>query len=197
MNGKENLIISKDSIIINDFDSSSTVMHISEKDISIETGNLTCANGGDILEIGFGMHLTADAIQNNTKIKSHTIIEVHPQIHRMALEWAKNKKNTNIILGDWVDVLPKLGKKFDGILHDTHLDDNIPNFLNNCKHLCNKGCIVVFWYYEGSEQHLFNIKKVSLEDDDIFNLPYKDFADFKDWKLYHTFFNGEDFVKEL
>ena len=35
-----------------------------------------CEGGGDILEIGFGMHISADYIQSHT-INSHTIIENH------------------------------------------------------------------------------------------------------------------------
>ena len=36
-------------------------------------------NGGDILEIGFGMGISANYIQSHS-ISSHTIIENHPQI---------------------------------------------------------------------------------------------------------------------
>lgn len=38
-----------------------------------------CEGGGDILEIGFGMGISAGHIQANS-ITSHTIVENHPQV---------------------------------------------------------------------------------------------------------------------
>ena len=81
--------------------------------------------GGDILEIGFGQGLSAEFIQENNP-KSHTIIEIHPQIAEKAREWAINKNNVTIIEGNWLDVIPTLtegsiqitAKKFDGIFID-------------------------------------------------------------------------------
>ena len=53
-------------------------MHIGEKTLMEKLSEMVTTNGGDILEIGFGMHLSADEIQNNPNVTSHTIIEVHP-----------------------------------------------------------------------------------------------------------------------
>ena len=46
--------------------------------------------GGDILEVGFGMGISANYIQSHN-ISSHTIIENHPQVIEKAIEWSKDK----------------------------------------------------------------------------------------------------------
>ena len=50
-----------------------------EDEIMKASADYICENGGDILEIGFGMGISAGYIQANN-INSHTIIEKHPQI---------------------------------------------------------------------------------------------------------------------
>ena len=56
---------------------------------------IVCQNGGDILEIGFGMGISAQYIQEYD-IDSHTIIEIHPEIAEKAREWAEDKDNIEI-----------------------------------------------------------------------------------------------------
>lgn len=151
MNGSEKLTITDEYIKLEDDslpDVAKWIMHIGEKDLMEEQAKIVCSNGGDILEVGFGMHLMADFIQTHD-IKSHTIIELHPEIYARALEWKKGKKNTEILLGDWYDVIPKMNQKFDGISHDTYQgsDKNMIYFLDYVKPLCKVGTIVVFYFY--------------------------------------------------
>ena len=64
MNGTENLTFTSDGIYITEtMDMGDAVMHIGEKELMKELANLVSKNGGHILEIGFGMHLSADEIQ--------------------------------------------------------------------------------------------------------------------------------------
>jgi ferredoxin-fold anticodon binding domain-containing protein len=73
---------------------------------------------GDILEIGFGMGILSNYIQEKN-VKSHTIFEINKKIYENALEWAKNKPNVNLILGDWYENLDLINsKKYDGIYYD-------------------------------------------------------------------------------
>ena len=65
-------------------------------------------NGGDILEIGFGMGISAGYIQSHS-ISSHTIVENHPQIIQKAVEWANNKSNVTIVSQSWYDVKDSIG----------------------------------------------------------------------------------------
>ena len=52
--------------------------------------------GGDILEVGFGMGMSANYIQSHS-ISSHTIVENHPQIIPKAVEWANGKSNVTLL----------------------------------------------------------------------------------------------------
>ena len=76
-----------------------------------------CHNGGDVLEVGFGMGISAGCIQKR-RPASHTIVECHPQILQRLHAWAADKPNVSIVEGMWQDVLHTLGE-FDGITWDT------------------------------------------------------------------------------
>ena len=86
-----------------------------------ESANVVCSNGGDILNIGFGMGIIDTFIQGHN-IKSHTIIEAHPDVYQKMIEdgWDK-KPNVTIIYSLWQDVIHKL-PKYDGIYFDTWAD---------------------------------------------------------------------------
>ncbi len=93
-----------------------------EDEMMKEHAKVACHNQGDVLEVGFGMGISANYIQS-FRPKSHTIMEVHPQILEKLCKWAKNKDNVNIIEGDWGKNLDKL-KLYDGIFFDTYMDVN-------------------------------------------------------------------------
>ena len=67
---------------------------------------LMCAQGGAVLNVGFGMGLIDEAIQRrfeaNDKLVSHTIIEAHPEVYAKMLKdgWDK-KKGVKILFGRW------------------------------------------------------------------------------------------------
>ena len=77
------LNISKEEITIESITkiNDKLVMHIAETELMKKFAEVVTKNGGDILEIGFGMGLSASEIQTYN-IKSHTIIERHPQINQ-------------------------------------------------------------------------------------------------------------------
>lgn len=70
---------------------------------------LVSANKGSILEIGFGLGISATKIQSYD-IEKHVIIEKREEIYKLAEEWAKDKNNVQVIHGDWIDILPIIGK---------------------------------------------------------------------------------------
>ena len=123
--------------------------------------DIACHNTGDVLEIGFGMGISAGHIQANNP-RSHTIIEIHPQVIEKAKEWAKNKQNVTIIEGDWENELPKLDK-YDGVFFDNYGTSFIQFgkiVLNHVK----PGAKVTFWNNSPSPDiiyHLFD-KEVKL-----------------------------------
>ncbi|CAI5507631.1 unnamed protein product [Closterium sp. Naga37s-1] len=72
--------------------------------------------GGDILNIDFGMGIIDTAIaarigQSEGGIRSHTIVEAHPDvIARMKGEGWHEKEGVRVVEGRWQDVLPQLGQ---------------------------------------------------------------------------------------
>ena len=111
--------------------------------MSASTAYIT-QNGGDILEIGFGMGIASGYIQSHS-ISSHTIIENHPQIISKAVEWASGKSNITIVSQSWYDVLDSLGT-YDGIFHDTFDDQNMGEFSSSLPSLTKPGTkATMFW----------------------------------------------------
>lgn len=195
MEGNEKITSSDSEIRINGL-KNDYIMHNGEKSLMCKLAEITTKNGGDILEIGFGMHLSADAVQSNPNVTSHTIIEVHPEIYKNAIIWSQDKPNTNIIFGDWVNVLPKLDKKFDGILHDTHHDTNILKFLDYIKPNCKKGTIISFFEFPSIDTR-FNSYRHDLTLIERESLPYSHNNHFKyGYELKYTTFDGKSFVKD-
>jgi hypothetical protein len=181
MTGKEKLFFDENSIqmVIENNIKKLYVMHNAERSLMERLSDLSTSNGGNILEIGFGMGICSDRIQENTNVLSHTIIEVHPEIYDRALNWAKNKSNVNIILGDWINVLPTITDiKFDGVLHDTCMDANIGKLIDIVKPLCNNNCIVAF-FLNKENKDLKTLKHI-FKEDEFERLPYKNICDDKD-----------------
>ena len=136
----KNLNIKSDCIQL---DNSETVMHSWETPIMNAKAEFVCHNKGHILEVGFGMGISATAIQTHN-VKSHTICEIHPQIIKNLKEWSKDKPNVKILEGDWFDNIDKM-EKYDGILFDTHEDANVNHFKNIIPSIANKGCRITWW----------------------------------------------------
>ena len=88
------------------------VMMSWEDPIMKASADYVCEGGGDILEVGFGMGISAGHIQANS-ISSHTIVENHPQVIEKAKAWAADKPNVTIVEGDWYDV-----KDIDGTTYE-------------------------------------------------------------------------------
>jgi len=174
-----------------------SIMHVAEKSLMKKFAEIGTQNGGDILEIGLGMRLSADFIQSNPNIKSHTIIEIHPEIYAKGLEWAKDKKNVKIILGDWVDVIPTLETKFDGILHDTFDEKNWDVLLDTIAPICKNNTVVVLFVYPIFDTRINGVR-CPLDKDDFDNLPYNNHYTYKgnQFELKYTKFNGKNFYNE-
>ena len=112
---KEKKLNHYDNRILFDDNDDLYVMGDWEDPIMKAHAEITCRSGGHILEVGFGMGISANYIQEQD-IKSHTIIELNDEIYDKAVEWSKDKPNTKIIHGDWKTV--ELNEKFDAIFYD-------------------------------------------------------------------------------
>ena len=141
------------------------VMMSWEDSIMKASADFICQNGGHILEIGFGMGISANYIQQNNII-SHTVVENHPDILPKALEWAQNKPNVTIVQGSWYDNLNNLGT-FDGIFYDTYGDEHLPYFATSITQLTKKGTLFTFWNIKTSPTNIFKFEDVEYDIYDI------------------------------
>ena len=111
--------------------------------------------GGDILEIGFGMGISAGYIQSHS-ISSHTIVENHPQIIEKLKTWSNGKSNINIISQSWADVIGSL-ERYDGIFYDTDMDDRCRLFSSSLSGLTKSGTKLSVWNSNSSETNDHNL----------------------------------------
>ena len=156
------LLFESDKIYYNDANNSieMQVMMDWEDIVMKKSANYVCQNGGDILEIGFGMGIAANYIQANT-ITSHTIVENHPQIIPKAVEWANNKSNVTIVSQSWYDVKDSLGQ-FDGVFYDTYGDDNAKQFSSSLSNWTKNGTKVTWWQVRSNNKSNYhNIQNVT------------------------------------
>lgn len=86
-----------------------------------ELADIACAGGGVILELGFGMAISANFIQEND-ITKHIIIEANHDVAEKAREFAKTAKHeVQVLEGLWEEVIEKVAdESLDGILFDTY-----------------------------------------------------------------------------
>jgi len=140
----------------------SVVMDAASKSLMEMYSYIVCQNGGNVLDVGFGMGFSANEM--SSLANHYTCIEINPQIYEKAQEWAKNKSNVTIIFGDWVEVIPRLNQKFDGIFMDTHDDVNYEKFEDYCKTIANDNCILsIFNYFTFRKQNDLNYYEYKVE----------------------------------
>jgi guanidinoacetate N-methyltransferase len=86
-----------------------------------ELARICTMNGGDILEIGFGMGISAEYIQTHS-IDNHIIIEANTDVFNMLTQFAKESARPITALhGFWQDLTKTLpDSSIDGILFDTY-----------------------------------------------------------------------------
>lgn len=122
-----------------------------EREWMKKSAEIVCRNGGDILNIGHGLGLV-DSYIHELNPNSHTIIEIHPDVHSYMREngWYKKAK---VIESDWQRAIHTL-PTFDGIYFDTwagSVDDFENGILEKLPCLLNKGGIFSYWYNSDKE----------------------------------------------
>ena len=155
------LIFEEDKIYYTDEDMTFEVMMSWEDLIMKTSADYVCENGGDILEIGFGMGISAGYIQANN-INSHTIVENHPQIIERLKIWAADKPNVIIVEGGWYNIKESLST-YDGIFYDTFGDDDWDKFRIELSSLVNTNAKVTWWNDKPEQSNSYNIEGISYE----------------------------------
>ena len=143
-------IFDDDSIKLSD-GSGRIVMHSWETPIMEKMAKWVCSNGGDILEVGFGMGIASNFIQKHN-INSHTICEINPDVITNLKKWSSDKPNVKILEGDWFDNIDKM-KTYDGILFDTFDDPNLFYFVEEFIYeISKKETKFTIWHWTRSDK---------------------------------------------
>lgn len=142
-----------------------------------DLAKVACLKGGTILELGFGMAISAGFIQKEN-IKKHIIIEANKKVADKAREFAKKAKHkVEVLEGFWEDVIGKVpDESVDGILFDTYpltdkeLYQNHFNFFPFAFRKLKKGGI--FTYYSDEVKtfgrvHLQVLEKAGFKKENI------------------------------
>jgi|TARA_R110000851_G_scaffold285798_1_gene439594 hypothetical protein len=162
---KKDLIFSKEGIYL---PNGEVVMSEWQGSIMKKSADFVCQNGGHILEIGFGIGVASQCIQNNN-IESHTICEIHPQIQTRLKKWAWEKEEDIIILGDWFENLmtwkdnADQSRQFDGILYNGYQDTNHYMFRKLVELVANDNCKVTWWNNRPREWNEMKLPNVNFE----------------------------------
>lgn len=96
------------------------VMQSWEEPLMREMAMRVAESGGDVLEIGFGMGISATYIQE-FGVRSHTIVEPHDDVIRLFEAWRARRRDRDIRLvrGYWQDVIDQL-ETYDAIFYDPY-----------------------------------------------------------------------------
>jgi spermidine synthase len=120
------------------------VMMVWEKPIMRRMAEIAGMRRGEVLEVGFGMGLCAEAIQG-LRPRSHTIVEAHPEIIERGRAWAAGKPGVRVVAGRWQDVLPALGV-YDGIAFDVFGGEQQRlGFFGELGHLLKPAGVATLW----------------------------------------------------
>jgi hypothetical protein len=103
------------------------VMQDWESPLMEEMARVVTAGGGDILEVGFGMGISATFIQEHGRrqgLRSHTIIECNDGVIAQFERWRARYPDSDVrlIAGKWQEVTGRLGT-YDGVFFDTYHND--------------------------------------------------------------------------
>lgn len=186
------------------------VMDKIAKDLTRQYCEIVAESKGDILDVGFGLGFSANFFYE-LGVQSYTCIEIDEQIYRNALEWAKDKPNVTILKGDWINIVPTLDRKFDGIFMDTYGDDHnkYRQFPMYAKLIAKENCCLSLWEYkqiESLEKVNYKVVEVDQKDYELLLRPYHIVAwsyfvagEFRKdrWYDYHRGILPEDLCEEL
>jgi len=157
----QTLTFESDKIYYTTEDLEMEVMMSWEAPLMSASAAYVCSGGGDILEIGFGMGISAEYMHSHS-IASHTIIENHPDVIPRAQAWASGKSNVTIVTGSWYDIKDSLST-YDGVFYDAYGDDDQIHFSSSLSSLVKAGGVATWWNSHPNETNFFDIPNVTYQ----------------------------------
>lgn len=151
------------------------VMEAWEHPYMQELARTAAQPGGKILEVGFGMGISAEYLQQHDAIDEHVIIEGNNEVFQRLLKFQLQAKNSvTPLFGLWHEIVPKLTtESFDGILFDTYpltneeIHSNHFSFFEHAYRLLKKGGVLTYYSDEISEYsdvHYRNLRSAGFSD---------------------------------
>ena len=127
-----------------------------ESEYMDELVKVASAAGGRVLEIGYGMGITARQFVGHGKIVQHVVCEPNQSVFKQALKHAHavaDRVAFNPLFGFWQEITPGLRSgSFDAILYDTFPDPVDAGFFGEARRLLRPGGTLTFvWSRCGSE----------------------------------------------
>lgn len=142
-----------------------------------DLADIACSKGGRVLELGFGMGISAKFIQEH-EIDEHIIIEANAEVAQKAREFAeKAPHKTTVLEGFWEEVIDQIEDgSLSGILFDTYplteeeVYQNHFNFFDFAFKKLKTGGIFTYYSDEPTgfgEVHLRKLKESGFQEDKI------------------------------
>lgn len=134
--------------------------------------DVAAGHGGRVLELGFGMAISAGWIQQHP-VREHVIIEANAQVFEKLQAFAIDHPLVTPRFGFWQDVVDSLESgSFDGILFDTYptVEDEVAThwfFFEQAFRLLKRGGVFTYFSDEVSdfsERHLAALHAVGFTD---------------------------------
>lgn len=176
---KEHAIYTRESLDI----AGHEIMQRWETNYMKKLASIACQKGGRVLELGFGMGISAHFIQrykyvqSSPKVNTHVIIEAHPEVCKYARKMFSKEIRVGqlrLLQGYWQEVTKKLKKEsFDGILFDTYpltekeIHKNHFYFFKEAYRLLKKGGVLTYYSDEAkkfSKEHIKKLKEAGFKD---------------------------------
>jgi len=176
------------------------LMHEGFKNLEERSAEAVSQNGGHILEVGFGLGISANKFLSSN-IASYTCIEINNTIYQYAQNWAAGKSNVTLIHSSWQETFSNLTGKYDGLYFD-NLETDYAEFYTAAKQVLNPGAIISTIgsgvYLGTSNMNVIdNINPPHVYDDVFTEAVYQNLLAKGFYKIYWQYYNGTDYVKQL
>jgi spermidine synthase len=193
---QNSLFYSKDRI-----EKSELIMHVGLTNFEQKSVDIITQSGGNILEVGFGMGISADAFYSKN-FNTYTCVEINDYIFQNSQNWVTNKNNVSTLNDSWQNFFETASNKFDVVYCDSLDYDEYEEFYQKVKNVLNVGGIVSTYgsgvYFGTTNMNVVeNILAPSSFDDDFTQQSYDRMVSRGYYKVYWQYFDGSNFVKTL